>query len=629
MCGIVGFIGCGTKEELANSVKVIGHRGPDAQSVKWFPNSGSGLGHARLSIIDLSDRANQPMFDEHKGNWIVFNGEVYNYRSIRSELEKLGIGFLTDSDTEVVLKAYGVWGKETLQKFNGMFAFAIYNEKEDKLSVFRDRLGIKPLYYYHDGDKLAFASELKSILELTDYKKEPDHHALQTPVHYQVTPYTGFKDIYKLPAGFELNFQGTELKTSAYWKIRPSEQKVSFDDAFDKLDELLNSSIDLQMVSDVPIGSLLSGGLDSSLISAMMQKKVNDPIRTFTIKFSREDLKKQGNVDDSFYARKLVEEMGFDHEEILIRPDIVDLLPKMVWHLEEPIADPAAINTYLISKAARDKGVKVLLSGMGADEVFSGYRAHLACLKAEPYGKIPNPLRWPFESALKLLPESNSSRDFKYLRWAKGFVRVASLPQRERAMLVKNSTLNEEQFKSYFADPIDYSDSEFVKTDVEVYNRYPELSYLTKMCYTDSKVYMTDHNLTYSDKAMMAASVEGRPPLIDHRIVEFMFTLPPEFRVNGNVQKYLLKKVAEKYVPKEIIYRPKAPFSAPMRGWLKKELNELVRDTLSEDSVKARGVYNPKYVSQLITENLSGQKDNSQLIWRLLVNELWFRTFFD
>lgn len=628
MCGIVGFMGCGSKDELERGVSVVQHRGPDFQNIKWFVDKNSGLGHARLSIIDLSDNGRQPMNDPKTGNWIVFNGEVYNYSEIRTELCKKGISFFSDSDTEVVLKAFGEWGEKAIEHFNGMFAFAIYNENTGGLYACRDRLGIKPFYYYHDRDKLVFASELKSILEYRGYKKEPDYHSLYTPVHYQVTPSTGFKGIQKLPAGYCLTFAQGKLELKQYWDIHPSENPMPFQDAYDQLDRLLNDAIDLQMIADVPIGSLLSGGLDSSLISVMMQKKIQEPINTFTIKFDETDLKRQGNVDDSFYAMELATKFKFNHKEILIRPDIVNLLPKMVWHLEEPIADPAAINTYLICKAARESGIKVLLSGMGADEVFSGYRSHLACLKADPYQRIPNFLRRMFEPLVDFIPESSSNRNFKYVRWLKGFTKIGSLPQHERSMLIKNSTLSKEQFEAYYMNPTSYEDTLFVKADKAYFNKYPELSYLTKMCFVDSKGYMTDHNLAYSDKAMMAASVEGRPPLIDHRIVEFMFTLPPEFRISGNTQKYLLKKVAEKYLPPNIIYRPKAPFSAPMRGWLRNELKEMVNDILSYDSIKARGMYNPTFVGKLIKENESGHQDNSQLIWRLMVNETWFRTFF-
>jgi len=627
MCGIAGLINCGNLQSLSKMTEILAHRGPDDSGVKWF-SKGSGLGHRRLSIIDLSKSAHQPMTNKDETLWIVFNGEIYNYSEIRDELITEGYRFRSRSDTEVVLNSYHRWGTECLDKFNGMFAFAIYNAASDELFAARDRLGIKPFYYYQKNDAFVFASEIKSILAHKDYIREPDLLSIQTPIHYQVSPNTGFKNIYKLEAGHYLKFKNGKMNIKKYWDILPSESPMSYQDAFEHLDYLLKDAIALQMISDVPVGSLLSGGLDSSIISALMQKNLTQPLNTFTIKFKKDDLRRQGNVDDSYYAKKLANSFGFNHHEIVIEPDIADLLPKIVWHLDEPIADPAAINTYLIAKEAADNGIKVLLSGMGADEVFSGYRSHMACLKADTYQKIPKLFRNTLETVVKYLPESSKKRNYKYIRWLKQFLKIGSLNKHERALIVKNSALTPQNFNQYYQKAGLYKDSLYVQKDTKLFSEHENLSYLTKLCYVDSKIYLTDHNLTYSDKAIMAAGVEGRPPLIDHRIVELMFSLPPQYRINKGVQKYLLKKVSEKYIPKKIIYRPKAPFSAPMRGWLKKELKEMVNDLLSYETLKNRGIYNPDYVQRLVLNNNKGIEDNSQLIWRLMVNEIWFRTFF-
>ena len=628
MCGIVGNISCGSLQELERAVNALAHRGPDDKGTQWFAGKNSGLGHTRLSIIDLSDKGHQPMYDPEAHNWIVYNGEIYNYPEIKKELEGKGIRFVSDSDTEVVLKGYRVWGADLLQKLNGMFALAIYNEETDKLFMARDRLGIKPLYFYRKARQLIFASEIKAILAFEEYKREPDLKALHTAIHYQVTPYTGFKDIYKLEAGTFAVFQDGNLHQQQYWDINPTEEEISFQDAENSLDELLSDATRLQMLADVPIGVLLSGGLDSSVISVLMQNHTNNPLNSYTIKFKEKDLKLQGNTDDSYYAAKLAKEFGFNHNEFLIEPDIVDLLPKMIWHMDEPLADPAAINTFLIASEAKKQGIKVLLTGMGADEVFSGYRSHLACLKANQYQKSPAFVRSVFESVVNKLPENGKKKSYKYNRWLKQFIRIASMPEFERQVNSKNSALDKNGFKELFSGSFPYQDSYAYKREKEYFFKYDGLAYVTKLCFCDTKIYMTDHNLTYSDKAMMAAGVEGRPPLIDHRIVEFMFRLPPKFRIKGNTQKFLLKKVAEEYLPKEIIYRSKAPFSAPMRGWLKNELKEMVHDILSEESIKKRGLYNAAYIQKLIRQNEQGIADNSQLIWRFMVNELWFRTFF-
>jgi asparagine synthase (glutamine-hydrolysing) len=629
MCGIVGFINCGSRNELNEATGAIKHRGPDGFRVEWFDGKRSGLGHDRLSIIDLSERGKQPMFDKNSGNWIVLNGEIYNYKEIRGQLEQLGYTFKSDTDTEVILLAYHKWKEKCLEMFNGMFAFAIYNQDSGEVFAARDRMGIKPFYYLNQGKGLAFASEIKGILKLQDYKKEPDLIALQTPVHYQISPYTGFKNIFKLPAGHYLKFSvESGLTISKYWNLEVEENEMPENEAIEKLDFLLNDAVRLNLVSDVPVGIMLSGGLDSSILSALMQPKLNSALNSFTIKFEEKDLKLQGNVDDSYYAKKMADKFRFNHREIIVKPNVAELLAKLVSHLEEPVSDPAAINTYLISEAARENNIKVLLNGMGADEVFGGYRSYLACLKADSYQKIcPNPLRPLVESLIAKLPESNSKRNYKYMRWLKRFIEVASLGQFERQMVIKNSALRQENFNEYYANAMPYDKSQYFLLQRELYNSV-NCSYLTKMCYVDTMSYMTDHNLTYMDKATMAMGIEGRPTLIDHRIVEFMFKLKPSMRIKGNVQKYLLKKVSEKYIPNEIIYRPKAPFSAPMRGWIKNELKEMVSDILSVDSIIRRGMYNPTYVAKLITDNTKGVEDNSQLIWRLMTNEIWFRTFF-
>lgn len=629
MCGIVGFINCGSQGDLQRAVEKIRHRGPDHQQTRWFSAHNSGLGHTRLSILDLSDAGNQPMFDNVSGNWIVLNGEIFNFKEVRAILEKKGHRFFSTTDTEVVLYAFYEWGSNCLDYFNGMFSFAIFNENSGSLFAARDRLGIKPFYYYYKHKQLAFASEIKAILECSTYKREPDLYSLHTSIHYQAEPFTGFKDILKLPPGHCLTISNGTLNINKYWDISPVETVPTIEHAKQKLNELLLDAVDLQMVSDVPIGVLLSGGLDSSIISVLMQKRMSQPLNAFTIKFKDQDLKRQGNVDDSFYAAKISNQYGFNYKEILIEPNITDLLPKMVWHLDEPIADPAAINTYLIAKAAKKNGIQVLLSGMGADEVFGGYRSYLACIKADYYQTLPFFVRKIAEMVVKKIPDSNSKRNFRYIRWLKQFLQVASLNRLERSMVIKNSALSKNEFNSFFTRQYDYENSPAVQNHVDLFNAYPNISYLTKLCYIDSKSYITNHNLAYSDKAMMAAGVEGRPPLVDHRIVEFLFSLSPSFRIKNNTQKYLLKKVSEKYLPKEIIYRPKAPFSAPMRGWLKNELKEMVQDILSYESLSKRGLYNPLTVQKLISDNNSGTEDNSQLIWRLMVNEIWFRTFFE
>lgn len=630
MCGYVGFFGCGNKEGLQNALLQIAHRGPDDEGVNWFDAHRTGLGHRRLSIIDLSPQGHQPMQLTGTPLWIIFNGEIYNYKEIKKELVSKGISFDTNSDTEVLLASYQYWGKECLERLNGMFSFVIYNAETNEVFAARDRLGIKPLYYLQTKHRLIIASEIKSILNSGEYKKEPDYSSLHTPVHYQTTPFTGFKDILKLPSGHLLEYKNKKTTIQPYWRLKVEQRGISESEAFEQLDSLLQESVRLQTIADVPVGLLLSGGLDSSIIGALMQKQTNQQVQSFTIKFKANDLKKQGNVDDSFYAKKVARAFNFKHQEIVIEPNIVDLLPKIIWHLDEPLADPAAINTYLICKAAREKNIIVLLNGMGGDEVFSGYRSHLACLKAQKYKqRTPAIAQKTLSGIARALPEATKKRNLKYVRWAKSFLAVASLSDFDRSVAIKNSALTHENFQAYYSNALHtYADSHHYTREREFFKLYNS-DYLTQMCVNDTLVYMPDHNLTYTDKASMAASVECRPPLIDHNIVEFAFQLPPQLRIKRNTQKYILKRASEKYLDKDIIYRPKAPFSAPMRGWLKNELSEMIDDILSPTSLKNRGIYNPSFVAKLIRANKSGKSDNSQLVYRLLTNELWFRTFFD
>ncbi len=627
MCGISGFVNCGNADLLECMNNSIVHRGPDDAGLKWFEDSNTGLAHRRLSIIDLSPAGHQPMCNELSGSWIVFNGEIYNYKELREELASEGVRFRSQTDTEVLLYAYLYWGQDCLKKLNGMFAFAIYDPYARTLFAARDRLGIKPLYYYFERGSLVFASEIKAILRSNLVPRQPDLNALHTPARFQISPLTGFKNILKLPPGHCMTFQDGNLSVRQYWKLHPIEQAADEAMLVEKLDSLLCDSIRLQMRADVPVGVFLSGGLDSSIVSALMRVNTQQNVHSFTIKFSASDQKLERMTPDEVYARQVANQFAFTYHEFEIQPDIDELLPKMVWHLDEPLSDPAAINTYLISKAARDLGIVVLLNGMGGDEVFGGYRKQLACLTAESYqAVVPQAVRRAVERAATLIPVATSTRGLKQVRWGKRFLSFASAARSDR-FLMSDLSVAPEQFPLLFSSRMSYYDTHFFKAQAERF-RPNGLSYLTQMCLNDTLVFLPEHNLTYSDKASMAASVESRPPLIDHRIVEFMFSLPPRERIHRASQKHLLKKVARKYLPHNIIHRPKAPFASPLRSWVRGPLATMVNDLLSEQAVRARGLYDPAYVTRLIARDRQGLQDNSYLIWTLLTNEIWFRTFF-
>lgn len=627
MCAIAGLINCGEPALLQRMMDVMAHRGPDSQGREWFARFNSGFGHCRLAILDLSPTGHQPMVTPSGRYWITFNGEIYNFQELQDQLRAKGCQFKSTGDTEVILHAYEQWGVDCLKKFNGMFAFAIFDTHTGQLFAARDQIGIKPFYYHQQGECLVFASEVKGILQCPFVERRPNYEALLTPARFQISPHTAFEGIWKLPPAHYLTFADGQLKIERYWRLEPNESDDRPDAALiDEMDALLKDAVRFQMIADRPVGTFLSGGLDSSIISALMRQNTTGDIHAFTIKFSEADQKYERMPDDSFYARKVADQLGFSFHEFELQPAVAHLLPKMVWHLDEPLSDPATINTYMISKAARDLGIIVLLNGVGGDEIFGGYRKHLACLKAELYQDfVPERMRAVVERMARRLPVANVSHGFKYLRWFKRFASFASLPQAER-YLASDLSLSAEQFEKLFPGQ-KYHDTYFYRAQQSDLSR-SDLSYLTRMCLNDTHVFLPEHNLTYSDKAAMAASIETRPPLTDYRLVERMFALPPRQRIRGNMQKYLLKKVAERYLPREIVHRPKAPFNSPLRAWIRGPLAGMVDDLLSESSLRARGMYHASYVRSLIENDRRGLEDNGMVIWTLLTFEIWFRTFF-
>lgn len=629
MCGIAGIIGWADKAAVERMTDLLAHRGPDDAGVVVFNDHRVTLGHRRLSIIDLSEAGHQPMGNIAGDVWVTFNGEIYNYQEVRNELIRRGYPFRSSSDTEVLLAAYHCWGEACLKHLNGMFAFAIYDCRQRKLFAARDRLGIKPFYYYHGQGLLVFASEIKALFGCPDVPKRPDLSALATPARYQVAPYTGFEQIRKLAPGHSLTYVDGRLSVKPYWELVISEERGRGDeDAIERLDALLKNSVRRQMIADVPVGMFLSGGLDSSLIGALMRQHTRQDVHAFTIRFSDADQRFERMPDDSYYARRVAAQFGFKYHELEIEPRIEDLLPRMVWHLDEPLSDPAAINTFLISRAARDKGIVVLLNGMGGDEVFGGYRKHLACLRAEQYQRmVPGILRAALEGAFARLPVATSTRGLRSARWAKRFFSFASLVELDR-YLASDLSLSEEHYRRLFRVGVNYRESHFYAAQTRSFTSAAG-SYLTRMCLNDTNFFLAEHNLMYSDKATMAAGIESRPPLTDHEIVEFMFTRPPRDRVRGNRQKYLLKRVAEKYLPRDVVHRPKAPFGSPLRAWVRGPLAEMIDDLLDPASMRSAELYDPKFVGELIGRDRAGLDDNALVIWTILSTEIWFRTYFD
>ena len=630
MCGINGIVSLRNEMISSSQVEImnqsISHRGPDACG-HWI-NKNVQLGHVRLSILDLSERANQPLIKN--GLVIVFNGEIYNFKELKKEL--FNVDYHTESDTEVVLELWRKYGKQSLNKLRGMFSFAIYDESSGNTFIVRDHFGIKPLYYWHDTNKLIFSSEMKAITSTVDVPLTLDKTALASSLAYVWVPEKQciYKEISKLePASLMVISSIGEINISRYWHIETLIQSKptinSEGEAVEYLDHVLESSVKAHLVSDVPVNAFLSGGLDSSLIVSMARQHLTK-LDCYTIKFSEEDQRQEAMVDDAFYAKKVANELNVNLTTIEVKPDLADLLPKIVHHLDEPIGDSAAINTFLICDAAHKAGVKVLLSGMGADEMFAGYRKHYANSLATKYRLIPSSIRSLGETAIERANVFSGTGGNKLVRWAKRFVSFAGLNEAD-AFFRSYTYYDLADIDQAFCDNQDV-DTSLIRTqhhDIFEYAR-DRRSLVDAMCYTDINHFMVSLNLTYSDRASMAASTEVRVPFVDREVMDAAFRVSSSLKLKSGTQKYILKKVAEKWLPNEIIYRPKASFTMPLRSWIRRDLSGMVDDyLLSESGLSGRKLLKASFIKNIVDDERSGRSDNAQKIWHLLTLEQWLR----
>jgi asparagine synthase (glutamine-hydrolysing) len=628
MCGIAGFVGYPNRAVMAQAANRIQyHRGPDAHGV-WHDDR-IALGHTRLSIIDLDARSNQPF--EKGGLVVVFNGEIYNFRALRRELERdHGIRFRTESDTEVVLEAYRCLGAASLDRFEGMFAFAIYERESGSLFLARDRFGIKPLFYSAGNGRFAFASELKVLTATLPDARVPDPSVLVRALSYQWVPgnSTCIVGLHKVPPAHWLTIdpQG-RLTKRCYWRLDATRRlDASEADVVDMLDQVLNESIDRHMVADVEVGAFLSGGLDSSLICVLAAQR-NDRLRTFTIATTAEDKAVEQMPADEEYARRLANQHGFTHREIVIRPDIANALPKAVAWLDEPIGDPAAINTYLICAAARDAGIKVLLSGMGADEIFFGYRRQKATLLASHYRRLPSWTRRQILATVDGLPVRVAGRGLRTVRWAQKFLTFADLPIDE-AYRASYSYYDGSELAALFPGQ-DAAVAELAEEHRRIFEAEFAGDPVNQMCNTDIRLFMEGLNLAYTDRASMAASTEVRVPFIDRAVVDLAMAMPGRLKFRRGRSKHVLKRVAERYLPRDIVHRPKASFGAPIRSWISGALSPMVDEILSRESIVRRGLFDPDVVASIIDVDRRGRADHAYRIYQLLTVELWFRRYVD
>jgi asparagine synthase (glutamine-hydrolysing) len=626
MCGIAGCYQQADGYKLTDAMtERIAHRGPDAGAIWSHEDERTSihLGHRRLSIIDLSASANQPLVKG--GLTLVYNGELYNYRELRAELEKKGTSFVTSSDTEVVLEAWRHWGPQALPRFRGMFAFAIADTATGELALARDPLGIKPLLYLRRGSGIVFASELKALLSAVGSELEIDLGAMVASMLYYWVPEQrcSVQGVRKLPAGSWACFRpdGT-YEEQSYWRVQDMAREAHQDPAAD-LKAVIEESVTAHLVADVPVSSFLSGGLDSSIVTVLAHRQAAS-VDAYTITFRPEDQKLEAMPDDAIYARKVAQRYGIDLHEIEISPDIVEMLPKIVDILDEPIGDPAAINTFLMCQAARERGVKVILSGMGADELFGGYRKHLACVVASRYRRLPAALRVPARATVSALPVSIGNHGLRYPRWAKRFMTFAELP--EEARFRRSYTLYDPADLTRLVGPdLAISVQSVIDEHAAIYNDNDLDDEINRMCLADTRLFLAGLNLTYTDRASMAASVEVRTPFVDPIVARAAFSIRGRDKIRGKTAKAALKDAAADWLPREIVHRPKASFGAPLRAWVRNDLRELIGDVLVGGELTQLGMLRGDQVRRLIADEQAGREDYAKQIWQLLSMELWYR----
>jgi len=632
MCGIAGFNGSFTSEALKQMGARIAYRGPDSSGEFYSMEHQVGLAHTRLSIIDLSPAGHQPMLDVSGQVAIIFNGEIYNFRELRAELEVEGHAFRGHSDTEVLLNLYLRYGEAMLPKLNGVFAFAIWDARSDKLFVARDALGVKPLYYAETAAGVVFASELKALLVNPEVSREIDAYAVMMHLTYLwcPAPHTILAGVKKLPPGYAMVLSGGKIQRQwKYYELPYDQQilRVTADEAAEMVAHGVRTAVERQMVADVPVGAFLSGGLDSSAVVAFA-KQSNPDVRLQCFTIGLEEAGKDGFADDLPYAKRVAEHLGVDLYTVHVGPEMAQQLEKMIFHLDEPLADPAPLNALFISQLAREHGIKVLLSGAGGDDIFSGYRRHYALQQERYWAWMPQSMRRLLAAGASRLPVGNPAlrrarKAFEYadLDTDERLVSYFYWAQPERLRQLLSARRQAEVGARCAAQPL-LAALANVPTDTAALNR---------MLFLESKFFLPDHNLNYTDKMSMATGVEVRVPLLDLDLVALAARLPVEYKQRGREGKWIFKKAMEKHLPHDVIYRPKTGFGAPLRAWLHSEnqLQPLLRQVLSDESIERRGIFDAGAVRTLIEQDAKGSVDATYTIFSMMCIELWCRIFLD
>lgn len=628
MCGIVGIVNIDgrnvDKNLLLKMTASLKHRGPDGHGVYIAKNI--GLGHTRLKIIDLSEKGNQPISNEDKTIWITVNGEVYNYKSIRDQLEKKGHRIKSDTDIEVIVHSYEEWGINCINKFNGMFALALFDLNNKKLFLVRDRLGIKPLFYFVDDKKLIFASEIKAILVDETIKREIDMKCLHNylSLNYVTAPVTLFSNIYQLLPGHFLEIDGNRITENKFWNVSFVENKGlkrKDNEWQEEFNELLFQSVERRLMSDVPFGAFLSGGIDSSSIVYFMKQILHDKVKTFSIGFEE---KTYNELDDANHVSNW---LSTDHYFEIVKPQLDEsFIKKIIWHSEEPTADPSIIPMFYLSKMAR-RNVTMALSGDGADEILAGYETYQAYYLRKLYRFLPAFFRKKvLMRIVESLPTSMTkvSVDYKLKRFVKG----AELPWEDAhyywRIIFDEETkrcLYSKDFKNFLGN---YSTFDFIRPYFENAKGSP----LNKMLEVDTKFYLPNDMLVKVDRASMAHSLEVRVPFLDHQLVEFVSSMPEKLKLRYFLKKkFALKKIMHNRLPKEVLKKKKLGFNVPINLWIQRPLREFILDTLSVQALNRIGILEPKTVSWIINQHLSGKRDFGYQIWSVLIFVVWWNMF--
>ena len=620
MCGFAGVLEFESgiqpsRKGLERMAQVLIHRGPEEQGL-W--QSGQvGLAHRRLKIIDLQS-GQQPFGSADKKVWLVFNGEIYNYLDLRKDLRKKGIEFRSSSDTEVLLALYLQEGCEAFRLVNGMFACAIWDGRTDELVLARDRVGKKPLFYYSDSQRFLFGSEIKALLAYGGIDRTVQLTALHEYITHSfiVGEQTILKGIYRVPPATILSIRNTQIQRQTYWNLcfQPSSTTPPEEEVLANIKDLLEQSVNRRMMSDVPLGAFLSGGLDSSAVVALMAQTTNNPIKTFSIGFGEPDY---SELKD---ARVVAKHFGTDHHEVMVTPSTLDVLSDLIWYLDEPFGDSSAVPTYYVCRAAK-ASVTVALSGDGGDEIFGGYRRYLQLGKYEKINTIPHWIRrLIFKRLADVVPFTKPGWNYLYAighRRSKGSPSGLGIYPYLQSKILSKALTHELQNH----DAFQYAN--------QVLRHANHLDPVSRLQYLDTLQYLPFDILTKVDRMSMANSLEVRAPLLDYRLVEYLATLPVSFKLINGVTKYIFRKLCEPLLPTSILQKPKQGFAIPKDQWFRTELRQYAQEILLDPKTISRGYFRKDTVTKLLRHHVSGQRDYSSWIWCLIVLEMWHRTFID